>query len=74
MPDPAPLTTTTTTRAAPLNQFLRAKHDAGHNIVQMCDTVMSQSHRIKGKTTDEAFQELRFLQARGASVGADAPL
>ena len=31
---------------------------------------MSQNHRIKGKTTDEAFQEQCFLWERGASVGA----
>ena len=33
--------------------------------------MMSQSHRIKGGTTDEAFQEQCFLTERGASVGED---
>ena len=32
---------------------------------------MSQSHRIKGGTTDEVFQEQCFVWERGASVGAD---
>ena len=32
---------------------------------------MSQSHGIKGGTTDEVFQEQCFLQERGAFVGAD---
>ena len=35
---------------------------------------MSQSHRIKGKTTVETFQEQRFLWERGASVGVDYSL
>ena len=29
---------------------------------------MSQSHRIEGETTDEAFEEQCFLWERGASV------
>ena len=33
--------------------------------------MMSQSHRIKGGTTDEVFKEQCFLWERGASVGAD---
>ena len=36
--------------------------------------VMSRSHKLKGRTTDEAFQTLQeqcFLQERGAPVGAD---
>ena len=32
---------------------------------------MSQSHRIKGGATDEAFKERCFLWEIGASVGAD---
>ena len=32
---------------------------------------MSQSHNIKGGTTDEAFEEQCFLWERGAAVGAD---
>ena len=35
---------------------------------------MSQSHIIKGRTTEEAFQEQCFLWERGASVGADFDL
>ena len=35
---------------------------------------MSQSHRIKGGASDEAFQEQCFLWERGASVGADFDL
>ena len=31
---------------------------------------MSQSHRIKGGTPDELFQEQSFLRERGASVAA----
>ena len=31
-------------------------------------SVMSQSHGIKGRTTDEAFQEQCFLWERGAPV------
>ena len=34
-------------------------------------SVMSQSHWIKGGTTDEAFQAQSFQWERGASVGAD---
>ena len=37
-------------------------------------SVMSPSHRIKGETTDEAFQEQCFLWERGASVAADFKL
>ena len=36
--------------------------------MQICDSVMSQSHLIKGKTTDETFQEQCFLWERGASA------
>ena len=35
---------------------------------------MSQSHRIKGGTADEAFQEQCFLWDRGAPVGVDFDL
>ena len=35
---------------------------------------MSQNHRIKGGTTDEAFQEQSFLWERRASVGSDFDL
>lgn len=35
---------------------------------------MSQSHRFKGGTTDEAFTEQCFLWDRGASVGNYSPL
>ena len=35
---------------------------------------MSQSHGIKGGTTDEAFQEQRLLWDRGASVCVDIGL
>lgn len=38
------------------------------------DIVMSKSHRIKGGTTDEAFQKQCFLWERGATVGADFEL
>ena len=31
--------------------------------------MMSQSHRIKGRTSDEVFQEQCFLRERGASIG-----
>ena len=37
-------------------------------IMQMYDSVMSQSHLIKGETTDETFQEHCFLRERGASA------
>ena len=35
---------------------------------------MAKNEVIKGKTSDEAFQEQRFLWERGASVGADIDL
>ena len=57
-----------------LNQFLHVKLAAQHElreyVIWWC-SVMSQSHRIKGWTTDEAFEEQCFLWERGASVGAD---
>lgn len=33
-------------------------------------SVVSQSHRIEGGASDEAFQDQGFLPERGASVGA----
>ena len=67
--------TANTDRPAELNQFLSAKQ----TIRRKCFTwhmtwwrgVMSQSNRIKGRTTDEAFKEHYFLWERGASVGVD---
>ena len=35
----------------------------------MRHSIMSQSHRIKGRATDEAFQEQCLVQERGASTG-----
>ena len=35
---------------------------------------MSQSHGIKGGTTDEAFLEQCFLWERGGSIGGDFEL
>ena len=35
---------------------------------------VTKCHRVKGGTTDEAFQERSFLWERGASVGADFDL
>ena len=35
---------------------------------------MSESHRVRGSTTDEVFQEQHFLWERRASVGADFEL
>ena len=61
MPDPAALTTT---KAALLNHFLRCGLAAVHKWYK-CNSVMSQSHRIKGGTTDEVFQEQYFLWERG---------
>ena len=64
-------------RAAVLNQFLHAKLAAGHKLykcVTRWHSVMSQIHRIKGGTTDEAFQEQCWLWERGASVGVDFEL
>ena len=34
--------------------------------MQMCVMVMSQSHRIEGRATDEAFEEQSLLWERGA--------
>ena len=72
-PEPAPLMTTTTKQ----EQVLRANLAARHKLCT-CPTrwrsVMSQCHRLKGGTTDEAFEERRFLWEREASVGADFDL
>ena len=35
---------------------------------------MSQNHKIKGGTADEAFQEQNFLWEKEASVGVDFEL
>ena len=40
----------------------------------MFDSAMSQSHSIKGVTTDEAFQAQCFLWERSASVLTDFDL
>ena len=61
-------------RAAVLNQFLGAKLGARHKLctgVTPWHGAMSQSHGVKGSTTDEAFQEQCFLWEGGASVGVD---
>lgn len=42
--------------------------------MEICErghAVMSQSHQLKGETTDKAFQEQSVLWERGASVSAD---
>ena len=61
-----------------LNQFSRAKAkpDSMHKCkcVTWWHSVMLQSHRIKGRDTDEAFQEQCFLWKREASVGVDFDL
>lgn len=36
--------------------------------------MMSQSHKIKGRATEEAFREQCFLWERGAAVGVDCDL
>ena len=38
------------------------------------DMVMSQSHRNRAETNDEAFQERRLLRERGAPVVVDFDL
>ena len=55
-------------RVAVLNQFLSCRTAAKHNLC----SVMSQSHRIKGWATYEAFQEQCFLWERGTFVGVDS--
>ena len=61
-------------RAVVLNQLLHAKPAARHKsckyVTRWC-CVMSQSHRIKGGTTDETFQGQCCLWERRASVSAD---
>ena len=62
-------------RAAVLNQVLRAKLTSRYELCK-CVTwwcsVMSQSHRIKGGTTDEAFMESFFLWEKQASLGVES--
>ena len=58
--------------AAVLNQLLPP--ELASWIKQTCASVMSQSRRIKGGTTDEAFEEQFFLWERGASVVVDFDL
>ena len=60
--------------AAVQSQFIRDKPVARHTwctCVTLWHSVMSQSYKIKGRTTDEAFQEQCFLWERGASFVAD---
>ena len=57
-----------------LNHFLHAKLATIIKLWKWMTwwcSVMSQSHRIKGGTTDEVFQSSCFLWERGASVGVD---
>ena len=63
-------------RAACLNELLPKRNPAARYRLCKCVTwwhsVMSQSHRIKGGTTDEVFKALQeqcFLWERGAPVG-----
>ena len=61
-------------REAVLNHFLHFKLAARHyscKCATWCCCVMSGSHRIKGGSSNEAFQEQYFLWERGASVGVD---
>ena len=73
--DPGPLTTTE--QLAVLTSFLCGTLAARHKLCK-CATcwhsMMSLSHRIKGRTTDEAFQVQCFLWERVAHVGADFAL
>ena len=66
-----PRTSNNNSEAVELNQLFRAKLAAGHKCVTWWRSVMSQCHRIKGGTTDVAYQEHCFLWERVASVGAD---
>ena len=64
-------------RSDVLNQFLPAKQATRHKLrkcVTLWHSVMSQSDRIKGNTSGEAFQEECFLWERGASVCVDIEL
>ena len=57
-------------RAAELNQLLHAKQAAWPELckyVKWWCSVMSQSHGIKGGTTDKAFQEQGILGERSFS-------
>ena len=66
--------TTNNNRVAVLNPVLRASLATMHKLCK-CVTwwciVMSQSHKLKGKTTDEVFEGQCFLQDRRAPVGSD---
>ena len=64
-------------RVAVLNQFVHGKLAAMHKLrkcVTWWRSVASQSHWIKGGTTDEAFTGAVFLWERGASVDEDFDL
>ena len=64
-------------RASTLNKFSHSKLAARHQLCKclMCrHNVTSQSRRIKGGTSDEAFQVQCFLWERGASVDVDFDL
>ena len=50
------------------SSLLQFQHEYLH---KLCKCVMSQSHRIKGGTTGEAFQEQCFLWETGALTLAD---
>ena len=61
-------------RAAVLKKLLLANLAANHKLSKRLTrwrSVMSHSPKIKGGTTEEAFQEQWFLSERGASVSAD---
>ena len=58
-------------REGVLNHFRHAKLAPRHKLGKcsaLWHSVTSQSHRIKGGATDEAFQEQCFLWERGASI------
>ena len=58
--------------AAVLNQSLGAKLVGLWECVTQWRSVMSKSHRIKGGTTDEVFQEQLFPGERGASFSPES--
>lgn len=70
MSEPAPLTTTEQLcrRNCKVPNYLLGIKCA--NVTQWC-SLMSQSHGIKGGTTNEAFQEQRFQWERGTSICAN---
>ena len=45
-----------------------------YKCLSLSRSVISQSHRIQGRTIDEAFRRQRFLRVEGPSVGADFDL